>query len=79
MVDMARREGPGEYQIGVYTVTRRGRRWEAWATGALGEYRKDFPSLAAAHLVLTGEPMREATARTRRLATPTVFAFTDGG
>jgi hypothetical protein len=57
-MSMARKLAPGEYQIGIYAVTKLGRkRWEAWSDGGLmGEYRKEFPTLAAAYEALTGEP-----------------------
>lgn len=59
-MSMARKDVAGEYQIGIYTVTRLARnRWEAWSTCILGEYRQEFSTLAAAYLHLTGEPMRQ--------------------
>lgn len=66
MANMARREGPGAYQIGIYAVTRAGRTWTAQATGpgTIGDgFAGDFASLGAAHLALTGEPMRDARAK----------------
>lgn len=59
-VGMARRDGPGDYQIGIWWVTRTGRVWTAVATGpgTLGDGSPHtYPSLHAAHLALTGEPI----------------------
>lgn len=56
MANMTRKEAPGSYVIGIYAVEREGTRWVA-TTGRFG-FRQSFPSLAAAHLSLTGEPMR---------------------
>lgn len=53
-----RKEAPGLYQIGIYTVMKTGSCWSARSTGALGSYEKSFPTLAAAHLQLTGEQLR---------------------
>ena len=55
---MISKEGPGLYQIGVYSLSKTPQGWRAFSTCALGDYRRDFPSIAAAHLQLTGEPMR---------------------
>jgi hypothetical protein len=63
---MARREAPGAYQIGIYAVERVGKLWRAHAVGpgTIGTgYAGQWPTLAAAHLALTGEPMREARAK----------------
>jgi hypothetical protein len=57
-MNMARKDGPGLYQIGIYTVMREGSGWVAFSHSALGEYRKHFHSLGAAHLELTGESIR---------------------
>lgn len=57
---MARREAPGEYQIGIWNVRREGRMWIAQATGpgTLGDGSPhSYPTLHAAHLALTGEPI----------------------
>lgn len=60
-MSMARKEAPGEYQIGIWCVTRIKRGvWEARATGpgTLGDGSPHtYKTLAAAHLALTGEPM----------------------
>lgn len=56
MANMARKKGPGWYAIGIYDIQREGSRWVA-ETGRLG-FRQSFPTLAAAYLHLTGEPMR---------------------
>jgi len=55
MVDMARKECAGNYQIGIWHVEHIGRKWRALATGALGESVLWFASLRAAHKQLTGE------------------------
>jgi hypothetical protein len=58
---MARKETAGEYQIGIWNVRREGRVWIAVATGpgTIGDGSPQrFPTLAAAHLALTGEPIR---------------------
>ena len=57
MANMARKEAPGFYCIGIYDVQREGTRWVA--RGRDFGFAQSFPSLAAAHLQLTGEPMRE--------------------
>lgn len=54
---MIRKESAGDYQIGIYAVQREGRKWVA-TTDRLG-FRKEFPTLAAAYLELTGEPMHQ--------------------
>jgi hypothetical protein len=62
VANMARPDGPGAYQIGIYHVRRQGRGWTARASGpgTLGDgFAGDFASLGAAHLALTGEPMRQ--------------------
>ena len=58
---MIRKLGPGLYQIAclgwLYRLTRDGRRgWVATAPEKKG-YRRTFPSIAAAYLQLTGEPL----------------------
>lgn len=58
-MNMARKDAPGVYQIGIWTVERRGRRkWVAEAECILGRSTLAFPSLDAAHLQLTGEERR---------------------
>lgn len=60
---MIRKEGPGAYQIGIYAVTRQGRRWVSRATGpgTLGDGSpRSHKTLAAAYLDITGEPLRLA-------------------
>lgn len=60
-VGMARQIEAGEWQIGIWNVTRCGRSWRAVATGpgTVGDGSPQrFGSLAAAHLALTGEPMQ---------------------
>lgn len=62
MADMSRKNGPGDYQIGIYAVTRQGRKWEARATGpgTIGDgFAGTFQSLEAAHKALTGEGRRD--------------------
>ena len=58
---MARCDGPGEWQVGIWCVTRQsGGTWEARATGpgTIGDGSPhSYPTLAAAYLSLTGEPM----------------------
>ena len=51
---MIRKEGPCLYQIGLYSLALNGRVWEARAANG---NRRPFPSIAAAHLHLTGEPL----------------------
>ena len=58
MANMARKEGPGRYQIGIYAVEKTPKGWTAHATGpgTIGDgYAGAFPTLDAAHLALTGE------------------------
>lgn len=58
-MNMARKEGPGDYQIGIWSVRREGKQWLAQAVGpgAIGDGSPHYyPTLAAAHLALTGEP-----------------------
>lgn len=61
MANMARKEHAGNYQIGIYSVERVGRRkWEAHAggPGTIGDgYIGTFPTLRAAHRQITGEDM----------------------
>lgn len=60
MANMARKNAAGDYQIGIWNVMRDGRRWRAQAVGpgTLGDGSPHyFPTLAAAHLQLTGEAM----------------------
>lgn len=60
-MSMARKDGPGLYQVGIYQVRRERRRWLAHAVGpgTIGDgYVGTFDSLAAAYLALTGEPLR---------------------
>lgn len=54
-MNMARKRF-GYYAIGIYEVTRSGREWIA--RGRDFNFEKRFSTLAAAHLELTGEPMR---------------------
>lgn len=56
-MNMARKEASGSYVIGIYVVEREGNYWIAY--GRDFGFRRRFPTLAAAHLELTGEPMRE--------------------
>lgn len=59
-VGMARCDQPGLWQIGIYSVERVGALWTACAVGpgTIGSgHVGDFPTLAAAYLALTGEPM----------------------
>ncbi len=64
MANMARKDGPGLYQIGIWTVERRGpRKWVAEAECILGRSSLPFPSLDAAHLQLTGEGRRESKSK----------------
>ena len=59
---MIRKESAGCYQIGIWCVERVGSRyWLATATGpgTIGDGSPQrFPTLAAAYLALTGEPLR---------------------
>jgi hypothetical protein len=56
MANMARKEAPGDYWIGMYNVVRIGRTWIAFNRGcAVAKY----PSLQQAHRSLTGEPMSD--------------------
>lgn len=58
-MSMARKDGPGRYQIGIYAVEKTPKGWTAHATGpgTLGDgYIDTYPTLGAAHLALTGEP-----------------------
>lgn len=58
MANMARKDGRGRYQIGIYAVEKTRKGWTAHATGpgTLGDgYVGTFPTLGAAHLQLTGE------------------------
>ena len=57
MANMARKEAPGRYQIGIYSVEREGKRWRV--TTRDENFRMTFRSLAEAHRQLTGESMRE--------------------
>lgn len=57
MANMARKIALSEYQIGIYTLTKIGSRWEA--TSRDERFSQWYKTLAAAHLALTGEPMRE--------------------
>lgn len=63
MANMARKEAPGVYQIGIWGVTRlRSGQWEARANGpgTLGDGSpRCYPTLGAAHLALTGERMSD--------------------
>lgn len=62
MANMARKEGPGDYQIGIWSVRREGKQWLAQAVGpgTIGDGSPHYyPTLAAAHLALTGEPRTE--------------------
>lgn len=56
---MARKEQAGEYQIGIWNVSRQGRRdWLAVATGpgTIGDGSpQHFPTLRAAYRAITGE------------------------
>lgn len=54
---MARKQGFGYYTIGIYDVVRSGREWVA--RGRDFGFEKRFPTLAAAHLELTGESIRD--------------------
>lgn len=65
-MNMARKITSGEYQIGIYTVTRKGKYWEAFATGALGDFRHKYGSLREAHDCLTGEGMDDSEVRGER-------------
>jgi hypothetical protein len=61
-MSMMRKESAGDYQIGIWSVTRNetGRGWTAVATGpgTLGDGSpQQFPTLRAAYLELTGEPL----------------------
>lgn len=58
MANMARKEAPGLYVIGIYDVQRKHGWWIARGRD-FGSERMAFPTLGAAHLHLTGEPMRE--------------------
>lgn len=55
-MNMARKQGFGHYTIGIYEVIRNRREWIA--RGRDFGFEKRFPTLEAAHLQLTGEPMR---------------------
>lgn len=58
-MSMARKDGPGRYQIGIYAVEKTAKGWTAHAVGpgTLGDgYIATYPTLGAAHLALTGEP-----------------------
>ena len=57
---MAKKEAVGRYQIGDWSVEREGRIWRAESRGICGWLCLKFGTLAAAHLHLTGEPMRES-------------------
>jgi hypothetical protein len=58
-MDMSRKESAGHYTIGIYSVERRGRRWIAYGTSwGRTEQIGVYATLAAAHVALTGEPMR---------------------
>lgn len=62
-----RKESAGDYVIGIYRVVREeGRKWVAY--GRDFGFRKEFPSLAAAHWELTGEPVYEFSLRYRSRA-----------
>lgn len=54
MANMARKLAPGEYQIGIYTVTRKGKYWNARARDGFSKW---FHTLEKAHVALTGETM----------------------
>lgn len=58
-MNMARKDRAGLYQIGIWTVERRGRRWFAESECILGRTVLRFDTLEAAHIQLTGEPRRE--------------------
>lgn len=64
MANMARKVEAGDYQIGIYRVTRllhpNRKEWEVIAPEGETLYR--LPTLAEAHKYLTGEPMRDAKA-----------------
>jgi hypothetical protein len=54
-----RKESAGDYQIGIWSVCREGRKWLAVSTGpgTLGDGSPHYyPTLRAAYLALTGEP-----------------------
>ena len=58
---MIRKESAGDYQIGIWSVRRDGRKWLAQATGpgTVGDGDPhSYPTLSAAYLALTGEPLR---------------------
>jgi hypothetical protein len=78
VANMARREAPGAYQIGIYSVTREGAQWRAFATGpgTLGDgFAGAWRTLGAAHIALTGEAMREE----RRAKDSALLAAIDAG
>lgn len=69
MANMARKEAPGSYVIGIWSVERKGAAWEARAfgPGTMGNGSPEiYPTLAAAHLALTGEAMHDSPSRRGR-------------
>lgn len=69
MANMARKTRKGVYQIGIYAVEKTAKGWTAHAVGpgTLGDgFIATYPSLAAAHLALTGEPRCAARYRVLR-------------
>lgn len=58
MTDMTRKIRRGAYQIGIYEVRKHKGAWVSEAVTGPWQTHKSFPSLAAAHLALTGEAMR---------------------
>jgi len=65
MVNMARKDEPGRYTIGIYEVIKEGREWVAYGTGLGGGIISRHPTLNDAHIALTGEPMRNDSAAAR--------------
>jgi len=61
---MMRKEAAGDYQIGIWSVRREGRRWLAQSGDGSPHY---YASLHAAYLALTGEPWGQAESKTRWL------------
>lgn len=60
-MSMLRKDGPGAYRVGIYEIQRQGRRWiaAAFGPGTIGDGgRTAYPTLAAAYLAITGEPLR---------------------
>ncbi|AFU87886.1 hypothetical protein CcrColossus_gp016 [Caulobacter phage CcrColossus] len=80
-MNMARKEQAGSYQIGIWGVERIGRGvWEARANGpgTLGDGSpQTFPSLGAAHLALTGEPMSERPVKPAAAPKPPRLPWSD--